>query len=111
MNILQEKLPIGFIPANRGFFSSELAAKMGDRVFGCDECVKVCPYDLPCNSAERVNKELKFYPDRRYLDLEEVSGWQEDQFEEFFADSTIKRTGLERLKRNAKLCLKNDGCA
>ncbi len=85
----------------------ELAGKIGDRIFGCDECVKVCPYDLPCNSKERANKEFKFYPDRRRLDLEEISGWEDDDFEEFFADSIIKRTGLKRLKRNAKICLKN----
>ncbi len=91
---------------HKGNIDGGLAGKIGNRIFGCDVCMKVCPYDLPCNSKERANKELKFYPARRYLDLEEVSGWQEDQFEEFFADSTIKRTGLERLKRNAKVCLK-----
>ena len=84
----------------------DLSGKIGNRIFGCDECVKVCPYDLPCNSKERANKDLKFYPARRYLNLEAVLSWQEDDFEKFFADSTIKRTGLERLKRNAKVCLK-----
>jgi epoxyqueuosine reductase len=87
--------------------SEELGAKIGDRVFGCDECVKVCPYDLPCNAAERKNKELKVYPERQMLDLEKILSWQDEQFKEFFFDSCVKRIGLERLKRNARICLEN----
>ena len=87
--------------------AEELATKMGDRIFGCDECVKVCPYDLPCNSAKRKNKDIKYYAERKLLDLEDILNWHEEKFKEFFFDSCVKRIGLDRLKRNARVCLNN----
>jgi epoxyqueuosine reductase len=89
----------------RGPIPSELAEEIGDRLFGCDECVLVCPYqqDAPvCRS-----DEFRFYRDRAQLSLQEVLDLSADSFEAIFADSPIKRLGLEGLKRNAQTCLAN----
>lgn len=83
----------------------DLAAKIGDRLFGCDECVLACPYQQ--NSPACRNREFKFYEDRARLNLEQVVDLSGELFEARFADSVIKRLGIGRLKRNAGICLAN----
>jgi len=90
---------------HKGPIPAELAERIGDRLFGCDECVLACPYqkDAPTYS----NKQLKFYPDRAQLALIEVLTLDEESFNAKFTDSPLKRSGLETLKRNARICLAN----
>ncbi len=88
----------GEIPAN-------LARKISNCLFGCDKCVHACPYYQkapPCQ-----NSSFKFYPGRAQLDLQQLLGMSQADFDTKFADSPIKRLGLERLKRNAQICLSN----
>jgi epoxyqueuosine reductase len=89
----------------RGPIPPGLAEKIGNRLFGCDECVMACPYQgnaPPCS-----NKDFKFYPDRGRLEPEKIISMTEEEFKTAFAGSCIKRPGLERLKRNARICIKN----
>ncbi len=88
-----------------GQIPPELVGKIGDRLFGCDECVAVCPYQK--NAPACKNKQFKFYPDRTRIDLQEVLSLSAEAFEVEFAGSPIKRIGLEGLKRNARICLAN----
>ncbi len=88
----------GEIPAN-------LAQKIGDHLFGCDECVLACPYQTDAPVCK--NKQFKFYNDRAKLNLNEILNMSEDDFEAKFADSAIKRLTLQLLKRNAQICLNN----
>lgn len=83
----------------------DLAEKIGDRLFGCDECVLACPYQN--NAPVCKNKQFKFYEYRARLNLSEVLNLSRQDFNARFADSVIKRLGLERLKRNAEICLAN----
>lgn len=82
-----------------------LAKKTGNRLFGCDECVMVCPYQK--NAPPCGNKDFKFYRDRGRIELEKIIAMTEQEFKTVFADSCIKRVGLEGLKRNARICIKN----
>lgn len=82
-----------------------LAEKIGDRLFGCDECVVACPYQKNAPACE--NKQFKFYRDRARIDLQEILNLDADAFESEFAESPINRLGLEGLKRNARICLAN----
>ena len=83
----------------------ELAAKIGNRVFGCDQCVLSCRRQkaVPCAS----NREFVLHNDSQSLDLRRIVEMNEDEFEKEFADSPIQRLGLDRLKRNAVICLQN----
>jgi epoxyqueuosine reductase len=83
----------------------DLAQKIGDHFFGCDECVLACPRQA--NAPVCKNKQFKFYNDRAKLNLYEILNMSEDDFEARFADSAFIRLGLERLKRNAQICLSN----
>lgn len=83
----------------------ELARKIGDRVFGCDECILACPYQE--NAPACKNKQFKFYSNRARLDLRRIVNLTQEEFASEFADSPVKRLGLEGLKRNAQICLAN----
>jgi len=88
----------GEIPAN-------LARKISNCLFGCDECVHACPYYQkapPCQ-----NSSFKFYPGRAQLDLHQLLSMSQADFDTKFADSPLMRIGPERLKRNAQICLSN----
>lgn len=89
----------------KGQIPPELAGKIGDRLFGCEECVDVCPYQK--NAPACGNGQFKFYRDRERIDLQDIMSMDAETFEERFADSPIKRIGFEGLKRNARICLAN----
>lgn len=91
----------------KGRVPDELAKKIGDRLFGCDECVMACPYQQEAPKCR--NKQFKFYNDRAKLDLNRILNLTEADFDAEFADSPIKRTGFDRIKRNAEICLANLG--
>jgi len=90
---------------HKGQINSRQAASIGDRLFGCDECVSVCPHRE--NAPAAANSSIKFYPERAALDLNHIFDLDSETFEREFADSAIKRLGLERLKRNAQICAAN----
>ncbi|MHC5060362.1 MAG: tRNA epoxyqueuosine(34) reductase QueG [Planctomycetota bacterium] len=92
---------------HKGDIADEFVGKIGNRLFGCDECVLACPYNL--NATPCSNTQLKLRDQFRRIRPAEILAWEQSQFESFFADSVIKRLGLERFKRNAKVCLMNAG--
>ncbi|MBA7645653.1 Epoxyqueuosine reductase [subsurface metagenome] len=94
----------------KGRIPPDLAEKIGAWLFGCDECVLACPYQKDAPVCR--NKQFKFYSDRGRLDLHEILSRGRPaclpyNFDARFADSPIKRLGLDRLKRNAQICLAN----
>jgi epoxyqueuosine reductase len=84
---------------------SDLAPKIGNRLFGCAECILACPCQQ--KAPPRANKALVFYPDRTHLDLNEILKLTESQFQVRFADSPLLRPGLSHIKHVARICLKN----
>ncbi|MBN1805778.1 MAG: tRNA epoxyqueuosine(34) reductase QueG [Sedimentisphaerales bacterium] len=89
----------------QGRIPSELSEKIGDRIFGCEQCVLVCPYQK--NTPACKNKQFRFYTNRAELNLNWVLNLTQQEFDSVFADSAIKRSGIDRLKRNARICLEN----
>lgn len=87
----------------KGEIPLELAEKIGDRLFGCEECINVCPYQK--NAPACKNKQFKYSPERAQINLNEILSMNEEAFKTKFGDSTIYRTGLDTLKRNARICL------
>jgi len=89
----------------KGQIPPELVEKIGDRLFGCEECVVACPYQKKTLACK--NKQFKFYRDRARIDLQEILNLSAESFDARFSESPIKRLGLEGLKRNARICLAN----
>ncbi|MBN1507745.1 MAG: tRNA epoxyqueuosine(34) reductase QueG [Sedimentisphaerales bacterium] len=90
---------------HKGAIGRDLAARIGDRLFGCDECVLACPYHdaaPPC-----TNRRFRFNPHRRNVDLQRILEMTPPSFETEFAGSALHRLGLDRLQRNARICLEN----
>lgn len=89
----------------KGRIPDDLAEKIGDRLFGCDECVLACPYQQKAPVCK--NTEFKFYSGMAEFDLHKILNMTESQFKAELAGSVILRLGLDQLKRNAKICLAN----
>jgi epoxyqueuosine reductase len=90
---------------HRGPIPEPLRAPMGNRVFGCDDCQLVCPW----NKFSRVTREDDFHP-RHGLEgaeLRELFAWSEETFLERTAGSAIRRTGYEGWLRNLAVALGN----
>ncbi len=90
---------------HKGQIAPHLASQVSNRIFGCGECIAACPYQktAPC----RKNGNFRFHPERAAIECDRVLAMTAEQFETEFAGSPIMRTGLERLKRNAQICVAN----
>ncbi|NBB93753.1 MAG: tRNA epoxyqueuosine(34) reductase QueG [Gammaproteobacteria bacterium] len=89
----------------KGSIPEELRPLMGNRVFGCDDCQMVCPW----NRYAQHTGEADFAP-RKDLDagdLIELFGWSETTFLERTQGNPIRRTGYERWLRNLAVALGN----
>ena len=85
---------------NCGEIDQALTGKFENRVFGCDICQDVCPWNLK----SEAHQEPAFSPDLKLMNLtkEEWSGMDKPFFNELFRNSAVKRTRFEGLKRNLK---------
>ena len=82
---------------------AEFKSKIGNRIFGCDECIFACPHEL--NGAERKNRDFQFHPEWQNLNPDQIQTMTGDEFQKIFADSGFIRLGLDRLKRNARISI------
>ncbi|MFO0512672.1 MAG: tRNA epoxyqueuosine(34) reductase QueG [Gammaproteobacteria bacterium] len=89
-----------------GSIPEELRPLMGNRIYGCDDCQLVCPWNKVARAAA--------HPDlarvRHGLDaatLAELFGWTAEEFEERMRGSAIRRIGHERWLRNIAVALGN----
>lgn len=90
---------------NRGAIPEEFREPMGNRVFGCDDCQIVCPW----NRHAPTTTETDFLP-RHRLDSTELAAlfvWSEEEFLERTAGSPIRRIGYEGWLRNLAVGLGN----
>ena len=89
----------------KGAIPLELRPLIGNRVYGCDDCQLVCPW----NKYAQVSAEPDFRV-RHGLDAAELTGlfaWSESEFLERTAGSAIHRIGYERWSRNLAVGLGN----
>jgi epoxyqueuosine reductase len=90
---------------HHGPIPEEFRRAIGNRIYGCDDCQLVCPW----NRHARTTAEPGFSP-RNGLDaarLTELIGWTEAEFEARLAGSPIRRIGHERWLRNVAIALGN----
>jgi epoxyqueuosine reductase len=89
----------------RGAIPIELRPLLGNRIYGCDDCQLVCPW----NRFAQFTKEQDFLP-RHGLDaprLLELFGWSEAEFLQRLEGSPIRRIGHECWLRNIAVALGN----
>ena len=90
---------------HKGPIPHEFRAALGNRIFGCDDCLAVCPW----NKFARTAKEPDFLP-RAALTaprLAELTALDDAGFRRLFAGTSIKRVGRDRFLRNVLIALGN----
>lgn len=88
-----------------GAIPEEFREPMGNRVFGCDDCQAICPW----NKYATFSKDDDFQPRHKLnnSDLLELFLWSEEEFLERTAGSPIRRIGYENWLRNLSIGLGN----
>ncbi len=89
----------------KGAIPMEYRAAMGDRVFGCDDCQDVCPWNR--RAPETGHPAFVARPWNEMPDLIEMLGLTPETFRTRFKGSPIKRTKRRGLLRNAAVALGN----
>lgn len=90
---------------HEGAIDEELRPLMGNRIFGCDDCQLICPW----NKFAQIASEPDFAP-RNDLDsatLVQLFAWDEDTFLRRTEGSAIRRSGHRRWLRNIAVALGN----
>jgi epoxyqueuosine reductase len=94
---------------HKGPIPRELRPLMGNRIYGCDDCLAVCPW----NKFAQAGREAKLAA-REVLNapaLADLARLDDGQFRSFFAKTAIKRTGRDRFVRNVLIAIGNSGDA
>ncbi len=90
---------------HHGAIPEELRPLMGNRIYGCDDCQLVCPWNKYSKAADDPDFAV-----RNGLDcarLVELFAWSEEEFDTRLAGSAIRRIGHERWLRNIAVALGN----
>ena len=92
---------------HKDHIAAEFRAAMGNRIYGCDDCLAVCPW----NKFARRTTEPAFLPRAELTAprLAELARLDDAGFRELFAGTAIKRTGRDRFVRNVLIALGNSG--
>lgn len=92
---------------HKGQIPAEFRGKMGNRIYGCDDCLSVCPWNKFAQDA----REAKFHAreELRNPPLAELSRLDDAQFRALFRKSPVKRTGRDRFVRNVLIAIGNSG--
>jgi epoxyqueuosine reductase len=94
---------------NKGVIPRELRAGVGNRIYGCDICLEVCPWNRFARESRRLL--LSSRGDIADLSLREILRLTAEQFAEVFRRTPIKRLKLVGLLRNACVVAGNSGDA
>ncbi len=90
-----------------GHINESLRAGIGNRVFGCDDCLAVCPWNKFAQAARDTRLALRSELDA--LPLEDLAVLDDAAFRALFAGTPVKRTGRDRFVRNVLIAIGNSG--
>ena len=105
---LDARLCISYLTIeHKGQVPRALRPKMGNRIYGCDDCLAVCPW----NKFAQATHELKLQAraDLVAPPLAELARLDDAGFRQRFSGSPVKRIGRDRLVRNVLIAIGNSG--
>ena len=90
---------------HKGRIEPELRGLMGNRIYGCDDCLAVCPW----NKFAVAASEIGYQPRVGAPELAELAALEDAAFRARFSGSPIKRIGRDRFVRNVAYAIGNSG--
>ncbi|WP_457150271.1 tRNA epoxyqueuosine(34) reductase QueG [Mesorhizobium sp. P5_C1] len=94
---------------NKGPIPHEFREKIGNRIYGCDDCLAACPWNKFARAASEA--KLAARDDLREPPLGQLLQLDDTAFRAFFSGSPIKRVGRDRFVRNVLIAAGNSGDA
>jgi epoxyqueuosine reductase len=91
-----------------GSIPHEFRTAMGNRIYGCDDCLAVCPWNRFADAAA-ANRAFLPRAELAAPRLADLLALDDQSFREMFAGSPIKRIGLKRMIRNCLIAAGNSG--
>jgi len=94
---------------NKGPIPHEFRKAIGNRIYGCDDCLAVCPW----NKFAQTGREAKLSAraELRAPSLADLAGLDDGAFRALFAKSPVKRIGRDRFIRNVLIAIGNSNDA
>lgn len=93
---------------HKGPIPHEFRRAMGNRIYGCDDCLAVCPWNKFADAA-RANKAFAPRAELVAPELSDLLALDDAGFRAVFSGSPIKRIGRDRMVRNACIAAGNSG--
>ncbi len=90
---------------HKGAIDDALMDAMGNHIYGCDDCLSVCPWTK--FSQTRVDEKLEPNNALKDLPLSELVILDDTNFRELFRGTPVKRTGRDRFVRNVLIAIGN----
>jgi len=92
---------------HKGPVDEELRARMGNRIYGCDDCLAICPWNKFAVEAREVKYHAR--DDLKAPKLADLAMLDDAAFRARFSGSPIKRIGRDRFVRNVLYAIGNSG--
>jgi epoxyqueuosine reductase len=92
---------------HKGPIPRELRAPIGSRIYGCDDCLAVCPWNKFAAAASET--KLQAREDLVAPPLAELAALDDAAFRQRFSGSPVKRIGRDRFVRNVLVAIGNSG--
>jgi epoxyqueuosine reductase len=94
---------------HKGPVPEELRALMGNRIYGCDDCLAVCPWNKFAVEAREIRYAAR--PELVAPPLRDLVALDDSAFRAMFSGSPVKRIGRNRFVRNVLYAIGNSGDA
>lgn len=94
---------------HKGPVPEDLRALMGNRIYGCDDCLAVCPWNKFAVEAREIRYASR--PELMAPPLRKLAVLNDAEFRALFSGSPIKRIGRDRFVRNVLYAIGNSGDA
>ncbi|MDK3075069.1 tRNA epoxyqueuosine(34) reductase QueG [Sedimentitalea sp. JM2-8] len=92
---------------HKGPVAESLRGKLGNRIYGCDDCLAACPWNKFAVAASDMRYAAR--PDLVAPKLAELAGLDDAGFRALFSGSPVKRIGRDRFVRNVLYAIGNSG--
>lgn len=92
---------------HQGHIPAEFREPIGNRVFGCDDCLAVCPWNKFAQSAHDL--QMRARVEFGGMHLADLAALDDAGFRETFRQSPVKRLGRDRFLRNVLIAIGNSG--